>query len=147
MISVEPKIGETSGSAVLNLLGAFAAGYTGTAYYGSHIYEYKSDLQDLELMDGDSSVPTVLRGMGVVPISISAGSVNMDDIAQRGVFAFLPDVFFDCENLHLKIWDLKRPGEIIQVPIPRACVEQICVDFEPYMDMLRAKEAELLLPR
>ena len=40
MISVEPKIGETSGSAVLNLLGAFAAGYTGTAYYGSHMYEY-----------------------------------------------------------------------------------------------------------
>ena len=77
---------------------------------------------------------------------ISAGSVNMDDIAQRGVFAFLPDAFFDCENLYLKIWDLKRPGEIIRVPIPNACIEQICVDFEPYMDMLRAKEAELLLP-
>lgn len=143
-IHVVPATGQTSGSILLNLLGAAAAGYSGTYYQGSYTYEFKSDLQDLELMDRDNVVPEVLRGMRMMRHSISERSVRMKDIAQSGVFMFLPEVF-KSPNLRLRIRDLKKPGQIINVPIPRACREQILADFEPYMDMQNAAEAKLRL--
>ena len=144
-IYVEPDVGQTTGSLLLNILGAAASGYAGTPYYyGSYTYEFKSDLQDLELMDGGNAVPEVLRRMGMMPVSISERSVKMEDIAQRGVFMFLSEVF-KSPNIRLRIRDLKKPGKIINVPIPQACREQILADFEPYMDMQNAAEAKLRL--
>ena len=95
-------------------------------------------------MAGDNVVPEVFRGMRMMPVSISEISVRMEDIAQRGVFMFRPEVF-KSPNLRLKILDLKKPGQVINVPIPRACREQIRADFEPYMDMQKAAEAKLQL--
>ena len=141
-IHVEPDVGETTGSLLLNILGAASASYSRSYYYGSSTYEFKSDLQDLELMDGGSVVPEIYRSMDIMPISFSERSVKMEDIAQRGVFVFLPEVF-KSPNLRLKIFDLKKPGQIINVPIPQACREQILVDFEPYMDMQNAADARL----
>ena len=143
-IHVEPTTGLTTGSLILNTLGAAAAGYSGSYYQGSYTYEFKSDLQDLELMAGNNTVPEVFRGMRMMPVSVSEKSVRMEDIAQRGVFMFRPEVF-KSPNLRLKIFDLKKPGQIINVPIPQACREQILADFEPYMDMQNAAEAKLRL--
>lgn len=143
-IHVEPATGLTTGSLILNALGAAAAGYSGTYYEGAYTYEFKSDLQDLELIDGGNAIPEVLRGMRMMPVSISERSVKMEDIAQRGVFMFLPEVF-KSPNLRLRIRDLKKPGQVINVPIPQACREQILADFEPYMDMQNAAEAKLRL--
>ncbi len=144
-IYVEPDVGQTAGSLLFNILGAAAAGYSGTPYYyGSYTYEFKSDLQDVELMDGGNVVSEVFRGMRMMPISISERSVEMEDIAQKGVFVFRPEVF-KSPNLRLSIHDLKKPGQIINVPIPQACREQILADFEPYMDMQNAAEAKLRL--
>ncbi len=146
IITVEPIIGETSASSFFNILGAAAAGYSGTYYPASYIYEFKSDLRDCELMDGDNVVPEVWRTMGIMPVSVSEKFVKMEDIAQRGVFAFRLEVF-KSTNLSLRIQDLKKPGQIINFPIPPACREQILADFEPYMDMQNAAEAKLQLAR
>ena len=143
-IHVQPDVGETTGSLFLNILGAAAASYSSTYYYGSSTYEFKSDLQDLELMDGGNVVPAVFRGMRIMPVSISERFRKMEDIAQRGVFMFLAEVFRST-NLHIRIRDLKKPGKIINVPIPPACREQILADFEPYIDMQKASEARLRL--
>ena len=143
-IHVQPAVGQTTGSLLLNILGAAAAGYSGTYYYGSSTYEFKSDLQDLELLDGGNVVPEVLRGMRMMPVSISERFRKMEDIAQRGVFMFRSEVF-KSRNLWLRILDLKKPGKIINVPIPQACREQILADFEPYIDMQNAADAKLRL--
>ena len=68
MISVEPKIGQTGGSIFLNTLAAAAAGYSGTSYSGYYTYEFKSDLQDFELITDNSTIPTVFRIMGIMSI-------------------------------------------------------------------------------
>ena len=142
-IHIQPDVDETAGSVLLNVLGAAAAGHSRTPYYyGSSTYEFKSDLQNAELMDGGNVVPEVLRGLRMMPVSISEGFVQMEDIAQRGVFMFLPDVF-KSPNLRLRIRDQKKQGQIIDVPIPQACREQILADFEPYMDMQNAADARL----
>lgn len=145
-IHVQPDVGETTGSLLLNVLGAAAAGYSGNYFLGSSTYEFKSDLQDLELFDGGNVVPAVLRGMRMMPVSISERFRKMEDIAQRGVFMYLAEVF-NSRNLQLKILDLKKPGQVITVPIPHACREQILADFEPYIDMQKATEARLRLMR
>ena len=142
-IYIQPDVDETAGSVLLNVLGAAAAGHSRTPYYyGASTYEFKSDLQNAELMDGGNVVPEVLRGLRMMPVSFSGGFVQMEDIAQRGVFMFLPDVF-KSPNLRLRIRDLKKQGQIIDVPIPQACREQILADFEPYMDMQNAADARL----
>lgn len=146
MISVEPKIGETGGSIFLNVLGAAAAGYSGTSYSGYHTYEFKSDLQDFELIADNSTIPTVFRTIGIMPISISTNFGKMEDIAQRGAFAYRPEVF-KSPHLYMRIKDLKNPSKTIKIPIPLACREQILTDFEPYFDMIRAKEVKLVLPK
>ncbi len=143
-IHIQPDVGQTTGSLILNAIGAAAAANTNTYYRGSYILEFKSDLQDAELIDRDRVVPEVLRGMRMMPVSISERFRKMEDIAQRGVFMFLPEVF-KSRNLRLRIIDLKKPGQIINVPIPQACREQILADFEPYMDMQNAADARLRL--
>ena len=88
LIRVMPAIGETAGSSFWNILGAAAAAYSGTYYYGSSTYEFKSDLQDLELMDGSNVVPEVLRAMRMMPVAYSKRFEKMEDIAQGGCSCF-----------------------------------------------------------
>ena len=141
-IHIQPDVGQTTGSLILNAIGA--AANKNTYYRGSYIFEFKSDLQDAELIDGAKVVPEVLRGMRRMPVSISERFRKMEDIAQRGVFMFRSEVF-KSRNLWLRILDLKKPGKIINVPIPQACREQILADFEPYIDMQNAADAKLRL--
>jgi S1-C subfamily serine protease len=147
MVQVFPKIGETGGSFFANLLGAVGAGMAGVPYYGSHAYEFKGDLRDFELMNADATIPEVVRMLDMVPVSVKLTSVQMEDVAQWGVFQYLPYVFasYDSEDLHVKIKDLKKPDKVYDVIFPRACLEQIWVDFEPYRDMIEAKNAKLLV--
>jgi hypothetical protein len=144
---VVPKIGETSGSTLLNLLGAAAAGAAGTWYYGHSVYEFKADLQDFEVWGKNHMIPDVFRSMDIMPISVSMAGASMDDVAQQGIFAYLPDPFFDFEanDVWLLIKDLKRPGQPLQVQLPRACLEQIWVDFEPCRDAAVARQKQLLV--
>lgn len=144
---VTPKIGETAGSAFLNILGAVAAGAGGTTYYGHYRYEFKGDLQDFEITDGESTFVEVLRGLDMMPVSVSLSLISMEDIAQKGVFAYVPEMFHPDANLSLGIHDLKRPNKEIQVSIPASVLEQIWADFEPYRDMLRGRSAKLLVER
>ena len=146
LIKVEPKIGEKGSSLFLNVLGAAAAGYSGTTYRGYHTYEFKSDLQDFDLVNNNANIPAVFRSMGILPVSVSTSYGQMQDIAQHGLFAFRPEVF-NSSNLRIKIKDLKNPGQVTTIPISQACREQILIDFEPYFDMIKAKQAKLNLPR
>lgn len=146
LINVTPKVGQTSGSVASNLFGALGAAYTGTTYKGYYTYEFKSDLQDFDLIDNSSIILAVFRSFGIMPISVSTYDEKMEDIAQRGVFAFRPEVF-KSTNLHMSFKDLKNPRNTNTIELPQACREQILIDFEPYFDMIKAKQAKLNFPR
>lgn len=145
VLRVTPKIGETGGSAFLNVLAAGLAGYAGSPYVGHHVYEFKGDLQDFELQTGGTAVQELFRSMDMMPVSVSVYGASMDDIAQQGVFAYLPDSFSldESAELSMAIQDLKKPGKTVEVPLPRRCLEQIWVDFEPYRDMAVARTRPL----
>ena len=145
VIQVTPEIGETGVSTFLNVLGAGLAGYAGTAYAGHHVYEFKGDLQDFELQARGTAIRELFRSMDMMPISVSVYGASMDDIAQQGVFAYLPDSFSLDKSVELSmtIQDLKKPDQIVEVVFPRRCLEQIWVDFEPYRDMAVARTRPL----
>lgn len=140
-IDVVPKIGETGASVFGNALAAALSGYSHTVYYASRDYKFKADLQDCTLLRNEEPISEVFRGLGMMPVSLSAGPINMEDIAQRGTFVYLPEVFApaDSVRLYLKLKDLKHPDRDIRVPIPDRCRDQIWLDFEPYRDMLAAR--------
>ena len=46
----------------------------------------------------------------------------MEDIAQRGLFAFSPEVF-NSTNLHMRLKDLKNPGKTTTIALHKACRE------------------------
>lgn len=146
-VYVYPKVGQTGASIWLNVLSAFAAGMSGTTYQGYYAYEFRGDLQDFTLYANDKAVPEIMRGMNIMPISWQRANESMDDIAQRGVFVFLPDPFYDYEaqTMRVQLIDLKKPGETTEVTVPRSCIEQIWVDFEPYRDALKARRQQLLV--
>lgn len=147
-LKVTPKIGETGGSVFANILKAALAGASGTYYYDEHHkYEFKGDLQDFQLCDDEEMIPEVFRSMDIMPVSIKLARASMEDIAQQGFFLFLPDPFYDYEEqtLHMIVTDLKKPGEKIKVKVPRACLEQIWVDFEPYRDACNARRKRLVV--
>ncbi|MFH1689539.1 MAG: trypsin-like peptidase domain-containing protein [Candidatus Eisenbacteria bacterium] len=146
-IRVTPSIGETGGSAFLNILGAGLAGATGTYYSGYHVYEFKSDLQDFELKSRGEPVSELFRSMDMMPVSVAVYGGHMDDIAQQGVFAYLPGPFAigDSDSLVIFLQDLKKPGDTVEVVLPLKCLEQVWVDFEPYRDMFVARTRPLLV--
>ncbi|MBE0433487.1 trypsin-like peptidase domain-containing protein [candidate division WOR-3 bacterium] len=144
-LHVRPKVGMTGASLWLNMLGAVAAGMSGATYEGYYSYEFKGDLQDFTLYSNDRPVHEVMRGMNIMPVSYQYANTSMDDIAQQGVFIFLPDPFYEYEAqaLKMKVVDLKKLCDTTEIAIPRACLEQIWVDFEPYRDALKAKRQQL----
>lgn len=146
-LKITPKIGETGASSFLNILGAAIAGASGTAYYGHQTYEFKGDLQDFVLYHKDEMVLEILRSMDIMPVSVAYANKSMDDIAQQGVFVYLPELFYDYEEQNLKmiITDLRKPNETIEVEISRACLEQIWVDFEPCRDAFIARQKKLVV--
>jgi hypothetical protein len=153
-IAVTPKIGETDASSFLNLLGTAAGVATAVSgpvsvSFGYDAYEFQGDLQDFKLLEDDRPVQGVYRIMGTMPVPVETWSDYKDDIVHHGVFQYLPEVFGapDSEQLHFRIVDLKNPTTEIDVKIPRKCLEQIAVDFEPYRMMLDARKTELVVGR
>jgi hypothetical protein len=63
LIQIAPKVGETGTSTFLNVLGAAAAGYSGTAYRGTHKLEFKGDLKDVTLQRNGTAATEIQRGM------------------------------------------------------------------------------------
>ncbi len=147
VIHVTPEIGETAGSVFANILGAGLAGAAGTTHSSHHVYAFRGDLEDFELLVDGRRAGELFRSLNMMPVSVSVRGASMDDIAQQGVFAFLPEIFDEphASNYTAVIQCLKKSGEKLAVQFPRQVAEQIWVDFEPYRDMLAARRQALLV--
>jgi hypothetical protein len=152
-IQVVPKVGETGGSVFANLLGAAASAYSGTAYYGSHKYEFKADLNDFDLCSGDSVIGDIQRGMSWQPLDFQISgwyaSASANDLARAGVFIFDPSVFLpgstEWPQLAFDIHSEKNPDVGERFPVPQETLEAIAIDFQDYYWAQAAKSARLVV--
>ena len=155
ILQIAPKVGETTGSAIANILGAVAAGYAGTAYRGAHQLEFKGDLHDVSFERNGAPLAEIERGMMFVPLSVNVSDLYASyygaDLARAGIFT-LDAASFAPDNgvwpvIYLKIEDLKRPGKPVGFALPQRTVERIWADFAPYREQVAADTARLIVAR
>lgn len=153
LAQISPKVGETTGSAIANALGAFAAGYSGTVYRGTHKLEFKADLHDVAFERSGVRIVEIERGMIFVPLDVSMGNYYDyyygKDLARAGVFTLDPMIFAPegstWPQIFLTVEDLKKPDSPTRFALPRRTVERIWADFAPYREQLAADTARLVV--
>jgi len=144
---VTPKIGQTTGSKVANILGAFSAGLSGTYYRGNYKYEYKGDLYDFSLKRNGNEVTEYRRSFMMQPSVFHTAdwtaNYNMEDLAQSGILYYSHETFkptgTQWPDITLAIYSVEKPDEPKIVNLPRQTVEQIWSDFEPYREDVKRK--------
>jgi len=154
-IMVIPKIGQTSGSTWGNLLGAFAAGMSGSHYYGSYKYEFKADLKDMRFLINKTQITEIQRGMVFIPLNFMNanfyGTYKGEDIARAGMFVF-PYEFFQPDNgiwpsLSVEIVSIEKPNQPYIVNITQRLIERVWLDFEPYREKVKGRHIKLTVTR
>ncbi len=153
LVQISPKVGENTASAIINALGAAAAGYAGTYYRGHHVLEFKADLHDVTFERDGERIAEIQRGMIFVPLDVDIASYYGfyygKDLARAGVFALDPMIFEPRDGawpqVFLIVEDLKKPGNPTQFALPRRTVERIWADFAPYREQLVADTARLVV--
>lgn len=153
LLQISPKVGETTGSAIANILGAAASGYSGLLYRGTHKLEFKADLHDVTFERNGARLIEVERGMIFIPLDISMGNYYGyyygADLARAGIFTLDPMAFAP-ENgvwpqIFLLVEDLKKPGRPAALGLPRRTIERIWADFAPYREQQAADTARLVV--
>ena len=153
LVQISPKVGETTGSAIANILAAAAAGYSGTVYRGSHKLEFKADLHDVAFERNGARIVEIERGMTFVPLDVSMGSYYDyyygADLARAGVFTLDPMAFAPeggaWPQIFLTVEDLKKPGNPTVFALPQRTIERIWADFAPYREQQAADTARLVV--
>jgi hypothetical protein len=149
-----PKTGQTAGSVAGNLFGAVLAGMAKTAYRGQYNYEFKADLSNLRLRSSDGNlVPEIQRNLFFRTLDFQSSTYAADysgsDVARCGMFVYSPDIFGpqngQWPDLELELVSIDNPDRPVLVRIPRATVERIWLDFEPYREEHEAAHQQLVV--
>lgn len=150
IVSVYPKVGETGGSVFGNLLGTALLGF---AYHGTHVYEFKADLKDFNLIIDGHDELEIERGMTFVPLSFMKEGLFSDakgeDLARAGQFTFSPEEFAPkgdaFPKVSIELTSVDKPTERIKVQIPQRTIERVWLDFLPYRQQQIADTQPLLI--
>jgi hypothetical protein len=143
-IKVEPKIAETTGSAIGRGLAA-AFGFFG----GAAKMKFKGDVRGLTLKRNGQNVEPLRGGHAPVRVAIENVFITLKDVADFGYYVYPPEVFRPDgpqkpPSIVLEVEDLKVPGRIASQTLPPAMIARIWNDFEPYY---RHTQARTLFPR
>jgi hypothetical protein len=139
-IQMAPKIGQTAGSIFGNILGATAAGMSGTGYRGNYRYEYKADFLKAEVTRNGKSVEDFNVFRAIIPQVFATarwdGNYAMEDQARTGIFQCDPSVFGPDGDafpvIHIKVWSVEKPDNPYEFDLPKATVKRTWDDFAPW---------------
>jgi len=147
-IEMAPKIGQTTGSALGNILGAAMGGLSGIGYRGNQKYEFKADFKDVLITRDGVPIPDVLRTRGMVPLAFARSDWNADysgeDMARIGIFQCTSDWFAPDSagppRIHVAITSVERPDRPYEFDLPRYTVKRVWSDFEAYREAYPSPE-------
>jgi hypothetical protein len=150
---ISPKVSETATSTILNILGGAVAGVAGTGYRGYHVYEFEEDLHDVKLYVNKVPYQEINRSMEYLTLDLAgsnaSGSYSASDLAKAGQLVVSHEAFFPSDtawpHVSLALVGLKNAKYKFVVQIPRETLEQIYLDFEPYMEQKALRDARLVL--
>ena len=137
---INPKIGQTAGSLVGNVLLAGVAGAAGTGYYSRETYEFKADVKDVSITHGNNDVMPFTSNFQYTTLDFSRvgyyGSSQGEDMAQQAIIELPIDVFRPNETgtfdpLIVTVTNYKdNLQETIAIPLNT--IYKINSDFEEY---------------
>jgi len=152
-INVVPKVGQTTGSILGNILGAAVASAAGTWHTEHRKYEFKADLESMDLLRNGSVVAEIQRGITWQPLDFNAWgfgwTTSGSDLARTGVAVyecdhFLPDSSgFAPMELVLLDRKKKKSDQEVRFSLPAPTVERVALDFEEYCWQRTAKSLHL----
>jgi S1-C subfamily serine protease len=133
LLEVVPRVGETFGSALARGLAAAGGSYSTHA-----TYKFKGDLQSLHLYRNGVPVAPVYGGRTPQRAYVNDAWVTLKDVAYRGLFAYLPDVFAPDStgrppSVVIQLSDLKHPNDRDLFELDARLVARIWNDFEWYV--------------
>jgi S1-C subfamily serine protease len=128
-LTVEPKVGETSGSVFRRLL------LTGPG--GKATVRYSADLQDAFIFRNGQPVSTLRGGTTPVKAYVDNSWVDLKDVANYGYFvlpaeAFAPDSAGTPPSVVIELADFKNPASGNCKELPREVTATIWNDFALY---------------
>ena len=131
-IEVDPRQGETFGSALSRALSA-SAGYVP----GRAKFVFKGDVQDVVWYRNGYPIDVVVGGRTPQIAYVSNEWIEMKDVAYRGLYVFNPTVFAPDStggppSIIAHISDLKHPNDADWVELSGDVVARIWNDFGPY---------------
>ncbi len=135
-----PKMGETGGSLFGNILGAAAAGASGSYYRGSHKMEFKADFKDVRIFRDSVEVEDVARFRAMQPLVFSKSTWSADyhgaDQARVGIFQCTADWFAPdgdaWPTIRVEVTSVERPDKPYVFNLPQSTVKRVWTDFEAY---------------
>ena len=137
---VDPKVGETTASAVSNACAAGAAGYAGTTYYSNQTFEFKADVEKVQVFkNGEENLPIISNYVYTTldfNVSNYSGRAQGEDMAQKAIITLPIEFFLPDENdvfgeYSIRITDY-RTGKTFDYIIPMNTIYKINDDFYPY---------------
>jgi len=153
-LNIDPKIGQTTGSAVSNILMAGLAGAAGTGYYGNETYEFKSDVKNVKLYKDDQEIQPITSNYMYTTIDFNVANYSRrakgEDMAQKAMLVLPIEVFLPTNNTFstytIEIEDYKNEV-ITKHVIPQNTIYKINYDFAPYTGDQLGKELYVPPPK
>ena len=149
-LSVVPRIGQTTGSAVGNTV---AAVLVGSSYRGSYVYEFKDDLKGCLIFRDGTRQRELRRMLYFQNLDFQtimwSGSHSGSDVARCGLVLLSPGTFAPTgtqwPRIEIQLTGLERPEDSVRFALPRETVERFWLDFEPLRKLDEAAAQELLV--
>lgn len=143
-IKIEPKIAETTGSAIGRGIAA-ALGSLG----GAANMKFQGDVRGVTLKRNGQTAEPLRGGHAPVRVAIENVLVTLKDVADFGYYVYPPEVFRPDSpqkppEITLEVEDLKAPARISRQTLPPAMIARIWNDFEAYY---RHTQVRTLFPR
>jgi|ETNmetMinimDraft_35_1059890.scaffolds.fasta_scaffold16734_2 V8-like Glu-specific endopeptidase len=138
-LTIDPTIGQTTGSAIGNILMAGAAGYAGTSYYSNMTFEFKSDVKNVRLFKDNKEIQPITSSYVYTTIDFNvsnySGRAKGEDMAQKVILVLPIEEFLPTNNKFstytIEIEDYKNDITTRHI-IPPNTIYKINYDFSPY---------------
>lgn len=137
VVQIMPEVGQTRGSFWGNLLGALAAGYSGTYFEGHQTLEFKGDFRRMNLYRNGTLIEPIERWRIPAVLNIADYKTSGRDYAFQGIYVYRPEDFApnsdgEPATFTAEIINTSRPDRPVTFTVNPKTVGAVWRDFAPH---------------
>lgn len=137
VVQIMPEVGQTRGSFWGNLLGALAAGYSGTYFEGHQTLEFKGDFRRMNLYRNGTLIEPIERWRIPAVLNVADYRTSGRDYAFQGIYVYRPEDFApnsdgEPATFTAEIINTSRPDRPVTFTVNPKTVGAVWRDFAPH---------------